>query len=45
MRVGFLGLGPMGGPMCRRVVEAGYRVAAYDRDADALAAADHAPLD
>ena len=37
-RVGFLGLGTMGGPMCRRLAEAGYPVAAYDLDADALAA-------
>ena len=37
-RVGFLGLGTMGGPMCRRLVEAGYSVTAYDLDADALAA-------
>ena len=38
-RVGFLGLGTMGGPMCRRLVAAGYAVTAYDLDADALAAA------
>ncbi len=37
--VGFLGLGTMGGPMCRRLVEAGFPVTAYDLDADALAAA------
>ena len=37
-RVGFLGLGTMGGPMCRRLVEAGYSVTAYDLDAGALAA-------
>ena len=37
-RVGFLGLGTMGGPMCRRLVAAGYPVTAYDLDADALAA-------
>ena len=29
----------MGGPMCRRLVAAGYHVRAYDLDADALAAA------
>ena len=38
-RVGFLGLGTMGGPMCRRLVAAGYDVTAYDLDAEALAAA------
>ena len=38
-RVGFLGLGTMGGPMCRRLVEAGYPVTAYDLDADVLAGA------
>ena len=36
-KVGFLGLGTMGGPMCRRLVAAGYAVTAYDLDADALA--------
>ena len=39
VRVGFLGLGTMGGPMCRRLVEAGYPVTAYDLDADVLAGA------
>ena len=29
----------MGGPMCRRLVEAGYSVTAYDLNADALAGA------
>jgi len=38
-RVGFIGLGNMGGPMCRRLVDAGYDVVAYDIDAGALAAA------
>ena len=37
--MGFLGLGTMGGPMCRRLLEAGYPVTAYDLDAGALAAA------
>jgi 3-hydroxyisobutyrate dehydrogenase len=37
--VGFIGLGNMGGPMCRRLVEAGYDVVAFDIDAAALAAA------
>ncbi|NCZ92223.1 MAG: NAD(P)-dependent oxidoreductase, partial [Actinobacteria bacterium] len=26
MNVGFIGLGNMGAPMCRRLVKAGYRV-------------------
>lgn len=38
-RLGFVGLGNMGGPMCRRLVEAGYDVVAFDIDPDALAAA------
>ncbi|NDF41953.1 MAG: hypothetical protein EB132_07385, partial [Actinobacteria bacterium] len=28
MNVGFIGLGNMGAPMCRRLVKAGYRVSA-----------------
>jgi 3-hydroxyisobutyrate dehydrogenase len=35
-RVGFVGLGNMGGPMCTHVVRAGYSVTAYDLDDDAL---------
>ncbi|MFK7919687.1 MAG: NAD(P)-dependent oxidoreductase [Ilumatobacter sp.] len=35
-RIGFVGLGNMGGPMCRRLVAAGYAVTAFDIDADAL---------
>ncbi len=38
-RVGFVGLGTMGGPMCRRLAAAGYAVTAYDLDTEALAAA------
>ena len=38
-RVGFIGLGNMGGPMCRRLAEAGYAVVAFDIDATALEAA------
>ena len=38
-QVGFVGLGTMGGPMCQRLVAAGYRVTAHDLDPDALAAA------
>jgi 3-hydroxyisobutyrate dehydrogenase len=38
-RVGFVGLGNMGGPMCRHLVEAGFSVTAFDLDADALALA------
>ena len=34
--VGFVGLGNMGGPMCRRLVEAGFEVLAFDLDDDAL---------
>ena len=34
--IGFVGLGNMGGPMCRRLVAAGYRVVAYDLSTEAL---------
>jgi 3-hydroxyisobutyrate dehydrogenase len=36
-RVGFIGLGNMGGPMCRHLVEAGHEVTAFDLDQQALA--------
>jgi 3-hydroxyisobutyrate dehydrogenase len=36
-RVGFIGLGNMGGPMCANLVRAGFEVRAYDIDAHALA--------
>jgi 3-hydroxyisobutyrate dehydrogenase len=36
-RVAFIGLGHMGGHMCRNVITAGFAVTAYDLDADALA--------
>ena len=38
-RVAFIGLGHMGGHMCRNVITAGFTVAAYDLDAEALARA------
>ncbi|MYG98410.1 MAG: NAD(P)-dependent oxidoreductase [Acidimicrobiaceae bacterium] len=38
-RLGFVGLGTMGGPMCRRLAAGGYQVTAYDLDAVAVAAA------
>lgn len=38
-RLGFIGLGNMGLPMCRRLLEAGYEVMAFDLNADALAGA------
>lgn len=37
--IGFIGLGTMGGPMCRRLTAAGYRVIGYDLNPRALAAA------
>lgn len=37
--VGFVGLGSMGGPMCRRLARAGYRVHAFDLDPTKLAEA------
>lgn len=38
-RVGFIGLGNMGGPMCQHLVRAGFEVIAFDLDAAALARA------
>ena len=38
-RVGFIGLGHMGGPMCANLARAGFDVSAYDLDPDALARA------
>lgn len=37
--IGFVGLGNMGEPMCRRLIGAGYEVVAFDIDADKLATA------
>jgi 3-hydroxyisobutyrate dehydrogenase len=34
--IGFVGLGNMGGPMCGRLVDAGYDVTAFDRNESAL---------
>ena len=34
--IGFLGCGNMGGPMCIRLVQAGYKVTAFDIDKEAL---------
>jgi len=36
MRVAFVGLGNMGGPMCGHLVDAGFEVTAFDIDAGAL---------
>ncbi len=36
-RVGFVGLGNMGGPMCTNLVRAGYEVVAFDLNEEALA--------
>lgn len=36
--LGFIGLGQMGGPMSRRLVDAGYALSVYDTDAGALKA-------
>jgi 3-hydroxyisobutyrate dehydrogenase-like beta-hydroxyacid dehydrogenase len=38
-RIGFIGVGKMGGPMSRRLLDAGYEVIAYDTDAAMLGAA------
>lgn len=34
--IGFIGLGNMGGPMCKRLLDAGYAVTAFDLNAAAL---------
>jgi 3-hydroxyisobutyrate dehydrogenase len=39
MDVGFIGVGMMGGPMCRNLIKNGHRVAACDLSADAIARA------
>lgn len=39
IRIGFIGLGNMGGPMAKRLVEAGYDVNAFDINASALESA------
>ncbi len=36
MRIGFIGLGHMGAPMCEQVLRAGYAVTAFDMRAEAL---------
>src|SRR5271169_6713345 len=36
MKVGFIGLGRMGGAMAKRLLEGGYDVGAYNRSADKL---------
>ena len=38
-RVGFIGLGNMGGPMCGHLARAGFEVTAFDLDGGALARA------
>ena len=40
--IGFIGLGNMGGPMAKRLVEAGHEVVAYDLNPEALARAEAA---
>jgi len=37
LKIAFVGLGTMGGPMARNLVRAGYAVRAYDTNADAVA--------
>ncbi len=39
MRIGFVGLGTMGGPMARRLAAQGHQVIGYDVDATRAAAA------
>ena len=35
-RIGFVGLGNIGFPMCRRLLESGYEVIAYDTNPEAV---------
>lgn len=42
-QIGFVGLGTMGAPMCRRLAERGWRVTVYDADSAALALAGRQP--
>lgn len=37
MRIGFVGVGPQGGPMARRIVDAGYETTVWARRSEALA--------
>jgi len=37
MKVGFVGVGMMGGPMCRNVLKGGHEVVVYDLNPDAIA--------
>ena len=37
MDIGFIGLGNMGGPMARRLIEAGHKLIVYDTRNDAVA--------
>lgn len=37
MKVGFIGVGMMGGPMCRNLIKNGHQAVVYDISADALA--------
>jgi 3-hydroxyisobutyrate dehydrogenase len=37
MKVGFVGVGMMGGPMCRNVLKGGHEVVVYDLNPDAMA--------
>jgi 3-hydroxyisobutyrate dehydrogenase-like beta-hydroxyacid dehydrogenase len=41
--VGFIGLGNMGNPMCRQLLNAGYTVFVYDVDSGALGRFDNTP--
>jgi 3-hydroxyisobutyrate dehydrogenase-like beta-hydroxyacid dehydrogenase len=38
-RIGFVGLGNMGAPMCHRLIQAGHQVHVFDADPDKTAAA------
>lgn len=38
MKVGFIGIGNMGGPMCRNIIKGGHEVTVYDLSAEAVRA-------
>ena len=42
MEIGFIGLGNMGGPMSRRLVEAGHKLTVFDTRKEAMEQADQA---
>src|SRR5215213_5999747 len=44
-RIGFVGLGNIGFPMCRRLLESGYEVLAYDANPEAVSRLEDTPAE